>query len=138
MKLLFLILFFPVVCLSQSKGDSKVLVSVTDTSNLFNRVVKSLYEQGYSIEEKDQQAGFIETKYRELKQFGGKYKMRILFGGGLTITGAYRLESMPEIDLVWKGEKKNPLKESMNSIADFGKLFGVVSYSKWLLLWNVF
>lgn len=131
--LLTLCLLFSVSCYSQSKGDSKIIVAVGDTSNLVNRVVKSLYERGYSIETKDM--GFIVTNDRDLKKYPFKIKVSISLNGSMTITGkikpAYKTEFENRyFDVEFKGEKNNPFKEAFAEIVEIGKLFGSVSYSK--------
>ena len=56
-----LLLFSTSICFAQSKHDSKIIVTPDDTTNLFNRVVLSLYERGYTLETKDEQLKFIAT-----------------------------------------------------------------------------
>jgi hypothetical protein len=86
MKFLF-ILLFPLSLHSQvlfSKGKpTKIVVTPTDTTDVYNRVVNSLYEKGYSFEKKDDR--LLMTEQRMNKQTMFFYKFRILFSGGTVI-----------------------------------------------------
>lgn len=53
-------------CYSQSKGDSKIVVQVADTSGLFNKVALYFYENGYTIASKDPALGFLATDEKSL------------------------------------------------------------------------
>lgn len=133
MKLLAICLLLSIGCYSQSKGDSKIIVNVTDTANLFTRVVKSLYERGYTMEAKEM--GFIVTNDKDLKKYPFKIKVSISVNGSMTITGkikpAYKTEfENSYFDVSFKGEKNNPFKEAFAEMAEIGKLFGSISYSK--------
>ena len=73
--LLFLILSSQLV-FAQSKGETKIYVQPTDTSNLFNKVVSYLYANGYTLEAKDEQFKFIATNERAMEKYE-KHQMKI-------------------------------------------------------------
>ncbi len=140
MKHLLLSLFLiPVLCQAQEKKDSKIIVTVKDTTNLFNRLAGVFYKQEYTLDNKDQSAGFISTKEKSIKSsYPVDVKMRALIEGNtVTITGEVRLNvsvmnQPPSYDQIkfW-GFKKSVARsawEEMQKIAD--KLDGQISYSK--------
>lgn len=68
MKIIFTLIVLAITQIgySQSKGDSKILVQVADTSNLLNRLVMYLYEHGYTVAQKDPALGFVATDEKGL------------------------------------------------------------------------
>jgi hypothetical protein len=74
---------------AQSYGETKILVKVKDTQNLFNRIVSYLYENGYTLETKDEAFHFISTNEKAIKpDVKDQMKARILIKEDiLTITG---------------------------------------------------
>src|SRR5688500_9251377 len=85
MKYIFLFLLIPTLSFSQKKNDSKIIVSISDTS-LFNKVCLLLYEKGYTLKEKDKELGFIATNDKSIK--GTTLRMRFLLkDSSVTITG---------------------------------------------------
>lgn len=121
---------------SQEKKDSKIIVTLADTSSIFERVVKSLYEKGYDLESKDKQLNFISTKEKPLNKYAFDLKTRIIFKENtMVITGkiAASFESMfgkTPVDVEFVGAKSSPVREAWNEMVDFGKQFGAVTYSK--------
>lgn len=69
------LLFLPMFCNAQKKGDTKIVVQVIDTANLLTRMATHFYERGYLIEVKDESAGYIETEKRSLTNFQEVYKL---------------------------------------------------------------
>jgi hypothetical protein len=133
MKYLFLCLFLiPAICFSQSKGDTKIIVKASDTANLFNRVVSYLYEQGYSLERKDEVAGFLQTDEREMKKYTAFYKIKALVKDGtITFTSVMKLPTMEKTfsDVSWtKGDSF--YRRVWNIVDEIARQFGAVSYSR--------
>jgi hypothetical protein len=78
MKVLLFLVFFPVICFGQQKKDSKIIVTVQDTANLFDRVTLQLYERGYTLEQKDQALGFLSTTEKPLPKATGSIKVKAI------------------------------------------------------------
>jgi hypothetical protein len=74
----FLVFIIPILSFTQEKRDTKIKVIVIDTTNLFNRLASYLYENDYSMEEKDPIGGFLLTKARPLKKANAYYKIKTL------------------------------------------------------------
>lgn len=132
-----LFLICALVSSAQKTKDTKVTVAVSDTANLFAKVTRSLYEQGYTITLKDEQAKFIDTDWRQLKKTAGKVKTRILFiDNTIQFSSKYKLafESAfgeMEMDISNNGSKGSDVKIYWEELVRLAKLFGGnVSYSK--------
>lgn len=82
MKRLFLFFFFvPVIGFSQSepvKGANKILVSLSDTANIMQRVSLALYKKGYSIKQKDESLHFIATNSKGLNNAPSEITIHVL------------------------------------------------------------
>lgn len=91
MKILILLLF-PVLVSAQKKGDNKIIVKASDTTNLFNRVVLSLYDKGYSLEQKDESLKYLATTEKKVHDFGSM-KVRVLIkADSVVVTGVYMMD----------------------------------------------
>ena len=67
-----IILLISVVSYSQDKppkGTTRMAVTVTDTTNLYNRISLLLYEKGFSIDNRDQGLGFIASSEKVVNDF---------------------------------------------------------------------
>jgi hypothetical protein len=132
MKSLLIGLFLiPTLCFCQQKKDSKVIVSVSDTSNLFNRITLALYEKGYTLDTKDESVGFIKTKEKEMEDYFAYQSMTVFIKQGvITLTSKIRLGGVGTFDVEYMGERKNAFTASWNEVVSFGKQFGTVSFSR--------
>jgi hypothetical protein len=131
---LLLILAYP--AFSQGKKDKKVIATITDTSNIFNMVVRSLYESGYSLSQKDEQLGFIETDWRQLDKTAGKVKTTVLFEkDSLIFSSKYKLAFKSEFgemeaDISYGGAKGSDMRIYWEELVRLAKQFGTVTFSK--------
>ncbi len=148
---LFTILFFifSSVSLSQQpiKKDTKIIVSPSDSANLFNRIVMALYEKGYSIETKDEQLKFIASTEKAFGSWSLKIRVMIkdsaiifsgqyaenytisIFGGGI---GGKTEKTFQEL-YYYTGafSKGNDFRKAWDILDSFAKEFGTtVKYSK--------
>lgn len=124
---------------AQKNKDRKIIVVASDTTNLFNRVVQAFYEKEYTIDNKDQQAGFISTKEKAIKAgFSTDVKMRALIKDStITFTGEMRVNvnfmgQDPSFDPIYNwGMKGTPAKLSWQEMESIAKQFGdKITYSK--------
>lgn len=142
MKYFLILLFFPASLFAQQKKDSKVIVTVSDTSNLFNRVALQFYERGYTLEQKDQQVGFISTTEKPLKKTSGSVKIRALIKDStITFTAVNALDIEVEIlgiksertfePVGFFGAKNSINMKSWNEMKSIAESFGgTITYSK--------
>ena len=78
---MFILLFISIAVSAQKNHDTKIIVSPTDTTNLFNRVVLHLKKNGYTLHNKNERSGFILTKEKNLGQEATLLKVRIWVKG---------------------------------------------------------
>jgi hypothetical protein len=143
MKYLLILLLAPCLSFGQQKKDNKIIVTVSDTANLFNRVIKTLYAAGYIVDVKDEENNFLSTKEKSLPKdastsviikafinsnivtFSGEGASNVTFSlGGAkaerTFTGIY-----------YGGMKGSSLRNSWNELDAIAKqLGGIITYSK--------
>lgn len=143
MKTLFFICLFLVctLCHAQEKKDTKIIVTVTDTSSLFNRVITGLFEKGFTIVQKDRDLGLIATEERPIKNSASiKLKAQIkdstisFFGevaNDVTISlGGVKMERTFE-RIYYGGMKGSDLRNAWNEMLSIAKQFGTeIKYSK--------
>lgn len=123
---------------SQQKNDSKIIVIVADTSNLINRITLSLYDKGYTMEEKDNTVGFLLTKEKFERKVVGSRKIKALIKGNtIEFTGLCRIElSTFDKDnnrfepVLYKGMKGSLYMVAWHEMEEIAKQFGPVTYSK--------
>ena len=126
---------------SQEKKDSKIIVTASDTGNLFNRIVLSLYEKGYSLENKDQELGFISTTEKPIPKTAGSMKVRAMIKESIiTFTGLFAIDVEMKLfgtklertfdPVTFWGEKNGSYKICWREIEAIAKQFGNVTYSK--------
>lgn len=60
---------------SQAKNDSKIIVSKSDTA-MFNKLCLLLYEQGFTLKQKDKEIGFVATDPKTYN--GATYRLKFL------------------------------------------------------------
>jgi len=125
---------------AQTKGDKKIIVSVSDTANLFSRLALSFLEKGYTLENKDQQLGFLSTKEKSLEKLGASTRMKALIKENSIIFSG---DVASDVEMkIWdiKMERTFLPLEYRNNKSAFGygwkrmeeiaKEFGTLSYSK--------
>lgn len=140
MKYILAILFLiPALAFGQKNKERKIIVVVSDTANLFNRVVQAFYEREYTVDNKDQQGGFISTKEKAIKAgFSTDVKLRALVKDSvITFTGEYRVNvnimgQDPNFDPIYNwGMKGSAAKLSWQEMESIAKKFGnQITYSK--------
>lgn len=148
-KLLYLsclILLITIKCLGQVKAtkaqepprkSSKIIVMVGDTSIAqLNRLSGILFDKGYTIETKDEQAKYIITKGQPSKSYGTISKIRarindtaIVFTSQIAIDserdifGAKRRE-LDYMNVDYSGAKKSAFREAWNELDAIARMFG--------------
>jgi hypothetical protein len=127
---------------AQEKKDAKITVTVKDTINLFNRVALALYEKGYSLANKDSQAGFIATDEKPVPKTAGSMKIRALVKDStITFTGLMAIDVEMKIlgtklertfdPVTFWGEKNGSYKICWREMESIAKQFGdKITYSK--------
>jgi hypothetical protein len=136
MKYLLAFLLCPLLSFSQSKKDTKIIVSLSDTNSIVNRVSTAFHERGYSLENKE--GDFVSTKEKSIKAgFPTAVKLRaFLSGNTLTFTGEYKVDvavmgQPPTWDQIsFTGFKGSAAKLSWEEMDKIARNFGTVSYSK--------
>lgn len=119
-----LLLFCSSICFCQSKGDTKIIVTPADTSNLFNRIVLFLYESGYTLESKDETLRFIATSEKSLKKLNASMKLRVLEKEGKCIITGFTAFNF---ELKILGAKQERTFDSVK----FGAMKGSVNRECW-------
>lgn len=125
----------------QSKNDKKIIVTVTDTVNLFNRIALSLYDKGYTLENKDQELGFLSTNDKPIINGTSLYKMKALIKGNtvtftgsiavlVSLFGSTKMSERTYSDMLFYGMKNSPNMISWREVVEVAKEFGTLSYSK--------
>ena len=123
---------------------NKIIVMVKDTANaLLNRLSGILFDKGYTIEAKDEQAKYIITKGQPSKSYGTISKIRarindtaIIFTSQLAVDserdifGVKRRE-LDYMDVDYSGAKKSAFREAWNELDAIAHMFGdKIVYSK--------
>lgn len=81
--LFFLVLSF--TAFSQSAKDQRLILTPTDTTNLFNRLVMVLYDRGYTLEQKDDNLKFVATTEHSIPKEVMTVKVRGIVKDGTVI-----------------------------------------------------
>lgn len=137
-----LLIFFSINCYCQEKKDSKIIVSVNDTNNLFNKIALAFIDKGYSFENKDPQLGFIATAEKSIPKTAGSMKVRaVIKDSTVTFTGLFasdvemkilgtKLERTFDPVTFW-GANNGSYKICWREIESIAKQFGNrIAYSK--------
>jgi len=143
MRYIFLLLILsPLFSFGQAKKDSKIVVTVLDTANLFNRTVLYLYEQGYALEAKDEALKYISTKDKPLGKQSASIKVNVLVKDSiLTISGAIADDVQLTIGgitttrtfmpIEYRGLKRSAMMLAWEELEKIAKSFGtLLTYSK--------
>jgi hypothetical protein len=140
-KMILFGLFLICTCtaLAQKNKEKKIIVTVKDTAGLFNRVVHAFYEKEYTLDNKDNEAGFISTKEKTIQAgFPTEVKLRALIKDSVIIfSGEYKVNlavmgQPPTFDQIanW-GMKGSAVRLSWEEMLFIAKQFGdKITYSK--------
>lgn len=125
-----LLLLIPVFAFSQRKGDSKVLI---DTIS-FDKVVVTLFENGYDIENKDDKLGLLSTKTKDIGSIG--VRVRIIRRDSLFVISGEVVDRALMIVLksndpiyskiVFGGMKGSTRRDSWNELFSISKMLGPI------------
>lgn len=126
------------------KKSSKIMVLTKDSANnLLDRLTKTLFDYGYTIDNKDEKLKLISTKERSSKKYSTLTKIRasindtalvlvseIALGFSVELFGTRDLQ--PSYSAVYYGgSKKSPLREAWNELETIARKFGDnIVYSK--------
>lgn len=103
MKMLVLLLFLPFISFSQIYNDSKIIVTLPDSSNVYSKVKESLVRNGFQV--KDLLTRDTLFTYPRVYK-GMNVALRALIADNkVTITGYYSLKKM--YDFGYAGESGN-------------------------------
>lgn len=126
------------------KKASKIIVLVRDSSNtLLDHVTKTLFDYGYTIDNKDEKLKLISTKERSSKKYSTLTKIRasindtaivlkseIALGFSVDLFGTRDLQPSYS-EVYYGGAKKSPLREAWNELDAIAHKFGDhIVYSK--------
>jgi hypothetical protein len=126
------------------KKSSKIIVLIKDTDDtLLDKLTKTLFDYGYTIDNKDEKLKLLSTKERSSKKYSTLTKIRasindtaltltsdIALGFSVDFLGARDLQ--PSYSAVYfGGAKKSPLREAWNELDAIAHKFGDnILYSK--------
>ena len=142
---LLLFLIFYSVSYSQQpiKNDTKIIVVPTDSTNIFNRIVVALFEQGYTIESKDLELKFVSTLEKSFGSWAIKIRAIvkdsiIVFSGEIagnvtfSLGGAKIEKTFSELSYYTGAfSKGNDYRKAWDVLDSFARGFGtLVKYSK--------
>jgi hypothetical protein len=119
------------------KKSSKIIVIVRDSANtLLDKLTKTLFDYGYTIDNKDEKLKLLSTKERSSKKYSTLTRIRasindtaliltsdIALGFSVDFLGTRDLQ--PSYSAVYYGgAKKSPLREAWNELDDIAHKFG--------------
>lgn len=123
---------------------SKIIVMVRDTANtLMDKLTMTLFNYGYTVDNKDEKLKLISTKERSSKKYSTLTKIRasindtaivlvgeIALGFSVELFGARDIQ--PSYSAVYYGgSKKSPLREAWNELDAIARTFGdKIAYSR--------
>lgn len=135
-KFMILALLIPALSYAQQKKDSKIIVKVSDTTSLYNNIIRQLYQRGYIVEQKDEQNGFIATKEKTLPNDATTSVIikAIVDSGNITLTGEVADNVTMSIGgaklqrrftpIYYGGMKGSSLRNSWNELNAIASQFG--------------
>jgi hypothetical protein len=126
------------------KKASKIIVLVKDSANtLMDKLTKTLFDYGYTIDSKDEKLKLLSTKERTLKKYNALVKIRasindtaVLFVGDIALGFDIELfgvrDHQPSYsEIYYGGAKKSPLREAWNELDAIARKLGDnIVYSK--------
>lgn len=131
----------PALAFSQQKKDTKITTTAKDTGNLFNRVAMTLIDNGFPIEQKDKDLGYIQTGERKIEKAEGSSKIRAVIKDSIiTFTSTFAINVEITLSGVkssrvfepvyYGGMKGSMIRRAWEIMDEIAKQFGAVSYSK--------
>lgn len=150
MKYLMVVMFCLISYMSISqtqlppKKANKIIVLVKDSTNtLLDKVTKTLFDYGYTIDNKDEKLKLISTKERSSKKYSTLTKIRasindtaIVLVSDIALGFSYDFLGTRDIQpsyssVYYGGAKKSPLREAWNELDAIARTFGdKIVYSK--------
>lgn len=126
------------------KKASKIIVLVKDSANtLLDKLTKTLFDYGYTIDNKDEKLKLISTKERSSKKYSTLTKIRASINDTAVILASeialgFSIEFLGTRDLqpsysavYYGGAKKSALREAWNELDAIARTFGDrIVYSK--------
>lgn len=119
------------------KKASKIIVMVRDSANtLLNRLSGILFDKGYTIDAKDEQAKYIITKGQPSKSYGTISKIRarindtaIVFTSQIAIDSerdilGIKRRELDYMDVDYRGAKKSAMRDAWKEIDSIARMFG--------------
>jgi hypothetical protein len=126
-------LLIPTLSFAQQKKDTKIIVTVQDTTNILNRIALALYEKGYTLDQKDEAVKFIATKEKAIAVWKMPIKVRALVKNNtIVLSGDY----IPPTDNKWnevnfRGHKKSMDMQAWDELRGIAESIGnQITYSK--------
>ena len=128
-KILFLILI-PTFSFAQKKGDTKIILDTVS----FDKVTFTLFENGYSIDTKDEKLKFLSTKTKDMGSIGVRIRimqkdsLMILSGEVVDRASMIVLNSSEPIysGIQFGGMKGSTRRDSWNEIIKVAKAIGAI------------
>jgi hypothetical protein len=126
------------------KKASKIIVLVKDSANtLLNRISAELFDKGYTIDSKDENAKYIVTRERPSNKYGTMSRIRTRINDtAIVFTSQIALNSDRDIfgtkeaaktfyDVDFSGSKKSAMREAWLELEEIARKFGDnIVYSK--------
>jgi hypothetical protein len=133
MKLLLILIICPLLSFAQSKGDTKIIITVPDSTGLFNKVAMVLYEKGYSLAQKDESLHYMATnekatKYANVKIYALTKGNEVILSGDMDGTFTVIVDYEPITFRGMKGSLYKRVFAELQAIAD--KIGGEIRYGK--------
>lgn len=127
---LIFVLLFPLLSFAQEKNDNLIIVSASDSSNLYDRIVNLLNTEGYKLSKPDRNSGFIYTKDKTIGKYRNSvcnYSFRI-DGNTISISGRWFVDFYHQGKIA--NDKWSSFLAGWNEMDRLAKLLGTVTYSK--------
>ena len=103
MKILLFFLIVPATCFSQENGDHKIILTVEDTSNLYNRIKYAMVDNDFIVKD-DGRKDSLSTYPVELGSLPGLSRLFAKINGHtIILSGIYGLQRIDD----W-GYNRNP------------------------------
>lgn len=122
------------------KKANKIIVSVNDTTNLLSKIAKTLFDKGFTIDTKDEQAKTLSTKEFAPNHPSLFIKVRTSINdNNIIFTGFYAFTLTTNLfpglseysPIEYRGMKKSAAMQAWNTLDAIAKQFGdKIIYSK--------
>lgn len=129
--LLFALLFVPALCFSQTQGDTKIIVTPSDTTGLIKKIVTALYDRDYVLESRDEQV--LLTNAKTLNGWGLSMKVKVFFRDGKVIFSSlfgFPSSGIGYDTVTWKKRKASAERIAWDKTEEIAKQFGTIQYAK--------